>query len=40
MNIYEYKFRSIDGANMLMERWRGQPILLVNTAAECGFTPH
>jgi glutathione peroxidase len=39
MYIYEYKFRSIDDANMPLERWRGQPLLLVNTASECGFTP-
>jgi glutathione peroxidase len=39
MNIYEYTFRSIDDANMPMELWRGQPLLLVNTASECGFTP-
>lgn len=39
MNIYEYIFRSIDDATMPMELWRGQPLLLVNTASECGFTP-
>lgn len=39
MNIYEYTFRSIDDATMPLERWRGQPLLLVNTASECGFTP-
>jgi len=39
MNVFDYSFRSLDGANMPMERWRGQPILLVNTASECGYTP-
>ena len=24
---------------MSLERWRGQPLLLVNTASECGYTP-
>lgn len=24
---------------MPLERWNGQPLLLVNTASECGFTP-
>ncbi len=24
---------------MPLERWKGQPILLVNTASECGYTP-
>ena len=39
MQVHEYRFRSITGANMPLERWKGQPILLVNTASECGFTP-
>ena len=24
---------------MPLERWKGQPLLLVNTASECGYTP-
>lgn len=24
---------------MPLERWRGQPLLMVNTASECGYTP-
>lgn len=39
MRIHEFVFRSISGATMPLERWTGQPILLVNTASECGFTP-
>ena len=39
MNLYEYRFRSITGAGMPLERWKGQPMVLVNTASECGFTP-
>jgi glutathione peroxidase len=39
MRIHEYVFRSLQGASMPLERWTGQPILLVNTASECGFTP-
>lgn len=39
MNVYKYTFKSIDGATMPLERWRGQPLLLVNTASECGYTP-
>jgi glutathione peroxidase len=39
MRVYEYVFRSINGASMPFERWTGQPILMVNTASECGFTP-
>lgn len=39
MNVYEHMFRSVSGASMPLDRWRGQPILLVNTASQCGFTP-
>lgn len=39
MNVYEYAFTSIDGAPMHLGHWRGQPILLSNTASECGYTP-
>lgn len=39
MNVYNYNFISLDGVPMPMERFRNQPILLVNTASECGFTP-
>lgn len=39
MQVHEYRFRSINGVNMPLNRWKGQPILLVNTASECGFTP-
>lgn len=39
MRVHEFAFRSINGASMPLERWNGQPLLLVNTASECGFTP-
>ena len=39
MYVYEFVFRSITGATMPFERWKGQPLLLVNTASECGYTP-
>lgn len=39
LNVYQYTFKSIDGATMPLERWRGQPLLVVNTASECGYTP-
>jgi glutathione peroxidase len=32
-------FASIDGGDLLLSDWAGQPILLVNTASQCGFTP-
>lgn len=39
MNVYQYTFRSLQDATMPLERWRGQPLLMVNTASECGYTP-
>ncbi|WP_353471814.1 glutathione peroxidase [Salipiger sp. H15] len=32
-------FESIDGGNLDLESWRGRPVLVVNTASRCGFTP-
>lgn len=31
-------FNSIDGGVISLEEWRGQPVLVVNTASRCGFT--
>jgi glutathione peroxidase len=39
MRVHEFAFRSAQGVNMPLNRWTGQPLLLVNTASECGFTP-
>ncbi len=39
MHVHEFAFRSINGASMPLDRWTGQPLLLVNTASECAYTP-
>lgn len=31
-------FGSIDGGDLSLSQWRGQPILVVNTASQCAFT--
>lgn len=31
-------FDSIDGGTLALSEWRGQPILVVNTASQCAFT--
>lgn len=33
-----FEFASIDGGTLDMTAWRGQPVLVVNTASRCGFT--
>lgn len=35
----EHVFDSIDGGQIDMAQWRGQPVLVVNTASMCAFTP-
>lgn len=39
MNLYEYNFTSLHGGPLSMNRYRNQPVFIVNTASECGFTP-
>jgi glutathione peroxidase len=34
----EFQFASIDGGTLNMSDWAGQPVLVVNTASQCGFT--
>ncbi len=31
-------FTALDGTELALEDWRGQPVLVVNTASLCGFT--
>jgi glutathione peroxidase len=37
--IYDFSAKSIDGAEVSLSRFRGQALLIVNTASKCGFTP-
>lgn len=34
-----FSFAAIDGGTLAMDDWRGRPVLVVNTASLCGFTP-
>ncbi len=39
MSGFDYAFRKIAGGALPLAAWRGKPVLVVNTASECGFTP-
>jgi glutathione peroxidase len=37
--IYDFKANSLAGEEVIMRRFEGQVLLIVNTASKCGFTP-
>ncbi len=39
MNAFDFSANSLDGQQVNLERFRGQVLLVVNTASACGFTP-
>ena len=39
MSAFDFSFRKIDGGEWPLAAWRGKPVLVVNTASACGFTP-
>ena len=39
MNIYDFSFQDIDGNLVNLNKFKGKPIFMVNTASRCGFTP-
>ncbi|MCX6468056.1 MAG: glutathione peroxidase [Corynebacteriales bacterium] len=36
---YDFTATTIDGEEVSLEQYRGRPLLIVNTASQCGFTP-
>ena len=39
MSVYEYSAKTIDGTEQSLAAFRGHPLLIVNVASKCGFTP-
>jgi glutathione peroxidase len=37
--IYDFEALSISGAPIRLDQFRGKPMLIINTASACGFTP-
>ncbi|RYF38340.1 MAG: hypothetical protein EOO25_17405, partial [Comamonadaceae bacterium] len=37
--VYDFEARQIDGKTVPLSRFKGQVLLIVNTASACGFTP-
>jgi glutathione peroxidase len=39
MSVYDYSAKTLDGQDVSLADYRGQVLLIVNTASKCGFTP-
>ena len=39
ISVYDFKLLDIDDNDIELTKFEGKPILLVNTASRCGFTP-
>ena len=39
MSVYDFSAKRLDGREQSLSDYRGQVLLIVNTASKCGFTP-
>lgn len=40
MNVYDFNVKEIDGNEINLGAYEGKVLLIVNSATQCGFTPH
>ncbi len=38
-SVYDFTVKGLDGKDVNLSQYKGQKILVVNTASECGYTP-
>lgn len=38
-SVFDFQAKSLNGANIDLDDYRGKVLLVVNTASKCGFTP-
>ena len=38
-SIYDFKMKDIDGKDVKLKQYKGNVLLVVNTASKCGYTP-
>lgn len=39
MSGHSFEFKVIEGETLALSQFKGRPVMIVNTASECGFTP-